>query len=191
MFFVQFCPATIYPFEIFTSNGAYYDDPGINMYMNVSNGGAVARFEFFNASTVDSIITKIFFDDGPILGSTFDILNGSATLFSEDVPGANNLPSGATIGFYADKEYNIGAEPAPTHNGLANIGAGESLSIQINLIGATLQDVLDELDNGSLRVGLHIQAFGDGSSESAINVPEPATMCLLGLGGLMLRRKRK
>ncbi|MHC4571235.1 MAG: PEP-CTERM sorting domain-containing protein [Planctomycetota bacterium] len=31
----------------------------------------------------------------------------------------------------------------------------------------------------------------DGSSESAVNVPEPATICLLGLGALVLSRRRR
>ena len=180
--------AALYPLEIFTNNGTYYDDPGIDLYMEVSDGGSVANFEFFNNSTIDCTITRIFFDDGPILGSTFAINNGSGTDFSEVAPGPDRLPGGEDIGFDPDKEYNIGAEPAPPLNGLAN---GESLTIQINLVGATLQDVLDELDAGTLRVGLHVMAFPDGSSNSAVTVPEPATMCLLALGGLVLRKRKQ
>ncbi|MFH1371643.1 MAG: PEP-CTERM sorting domain-containing protein, partial [Planctomycetota bacterium] len=57
--------------------------------------------------------------------------------------------------------------------------------------GGTLEDVIDELNNGTLRVGIHIIGLPDGSSESAILVPEPATMCLLGLGALGLLKKRR
>ncbi len=183
------CGATIYPFTIFTNNGNFNDDPGINIYMDVTNGGSVAEFTFYNDSTIQNSVTNIYFDDGPIIGSTMNIINGPGTLFAEDGP--TNLPSGNTIGFSADREFNIGAEPAPPANGINNIGAGEWATVQLDLVGFTLQDVLNALNDTSLRVGIHIQDFTDGSSESAVNVPEPATMVLLGLGGLALLRKRR
>ena len=183
--------ATIYPFEIFTDNGDFNDDPGINMYMDVYNGGNIAQFTFYNDSTVQSTITNIYFDDGTLIGATMGIINGPGTDFDENEPNPNNLPGGNTIGFDADREFNIGPEPAPPTNGINNIGAGEWLTVEFALIGGTLQDVLDELSNGSLRVGIRIQNFTDGSSESATAIPEPATVLMFGLGGLALLRKRK
>ncbi|MHC4126371.1 MAG: PEP-CTERM sorting domain-containing protein [Planctomycetota bacterium] len=38
---------------------------------------------------------------------------------------------------------------------------------------------------------MHLIAFADDSSEGAVTTPEPATLCILGLGGLVLIRKRK
>ncbi len=183
------CGATIYQFEIFTNNGNFNDDPGINIYMDVDNGDSIAEFTFYNDSTVQSTITNIYFDDGTLIGATLGIINGPGTLFAEDGP--TNLPGGNIIGFDADREFNIGATQPPPDNGINNIGPGEWVTIEFDLVGGTLQDVLDELNSGALRVGVHIQDFTDGSSESAVNVPEPATICLFGLGGLALLRKRK
>ena len=183
------CGATLYQFEIFTDNGSFYDDPGINIYMDVSNGGSIVEFTFYNDSTVQSSVTNIYFDDGPMIGSTMSIINGLGTDFAEDGPA--NLPGGNMIGFDADREFNIGAEPAPPANGINNIGLDEWATVELILDGYTLEDVMTALDSGSLRVGIHIQNFTDGSSESAVNIPEPATICLFGLGGLVLRRKRK
>ncbi len=184
--------ATIYPFTIFTDNGNFNDDPGINMYMDVWNGGSVAKFTFYNDSTVQSTITNIYFDDGVLIGATLGIINGSGTDFDENESNPNNLPGGNIIGFDADREFNIGPEPAPPANGINNIGVGEWVTIEFDLVGGTLQDVLDELNSSSLRVGIRIQNFTDGSSESAVNeIPEPATVLVFGLGGLALLRKRK
>ena len=182
---------TLYPFTIFTNDGDYNDDPGVNIYMDVDNGGNIAKFSFYNDSTVESTVTRIYFDDGTLLGATQGIINGPGTDFVEKYPGPGDVPGHNIIDFNADREFNIGADSPPPVNGISNIGVGEWVTIEFELVGGTLQDVLNELNDGSLRVALHIQAFADGSSESAVNaIPEPATVLLLGLGGLVLRKRR-
>lgn len=80
----------------------------------------------------------------------------------------------------------------PPKNGVNNVSAGEWVKITFKLIdGGTLEGVLHELYTGDLRVGLHVIGFPDGSSNSAISVPEPATVLLIGLGTVALLRKRK
>ena len=77
------------------------------------------------------------------------------------------------------------------HNG---IDPGEWLIAvySVSHPGCTVYDIEQELINGDLRVGYHVQSFGDGASASFVNVvPEPATILLLGLGGLALRKKFK
>ncbi len=187
--FLQTSYAAIYPFEIFTDNGNFNNDPGVNVWMEVSNGDNIVEFTFYNDSTVQSTVTNIYFDDGTLIGATLSIINGAGTLFAEDGP--NNIPGGEEIFFDADREFNVGAEPPPSSNGINHIGIGEWVTIEFELVGGTLENVLNELNLGTLRVGLHIQDFTDGSSESAVNiVPEPATMCLLALGGLILRKRK-
>lgn len=179
-----------YPFEIFTDNGPYNDSTGF--YMDVDNGGSSVDFTFYNSSTIQSSITNIYFDDGTLIGATQSIINGSGTFFIEDF-GPGNLPGGNDYpgGFNADKQFNVGADPPPPADGINNTGDGEWVTIRFELVGGTFQDVLGELDSGTLKVGIHIRDFPLGSSESAVNVPEPTTILLLGLGGLVLLRKRR
>ena len=97
--------AVYYSFDIFTSNGQYYDDPAVNMYMDVSNGAGQVDFKFYNVSLIQSSLARIYFDDGSLLGIS-SITNGPGTSFSEAYPGPGNLPNGETIGFCADRELN-------------------------------------------------------------------------------------
>lgn len=103
-----------------------------------------------------------------------------------------NLPSGqnaippfqVTSGFLAE------SVPAPSMNG---VGPAEWVKIQFTLQGGqTINDVLTELTNGDLRIGIHVIAFESGGSESFINtpIPEPATALLVGLGLLGLAARR-
>ena len=178
-------------FDIFTTNGDYNDDPGLDMYMVVSNGAGKSDFTFYNNSSVESCIANIYFDDGTLLGIS-SITNSTYTLFSQGgSPG--DLPSGNTIGFYADSAFNSGATAPAPNNGVCSPPPGlEWVKISFDLqSGGTIEDVVQELNTGQLRVGLHIINLPDGSSESAVSVPEPATLFLLTAGAIALRKKRR
>jgi len=186
------CQATIFPFEIFTTNSPYADDPGWNLYVDVWNGEGVVNFTFYNASTIQSSIARVYFDDGSLLG--LDALtNGPGTQFNTavspgDLPGGQNL----VPPFTADREFTIGSGNPPPWKGVNN-NLGEWVSVRFNLInGGTLDDVIGELSTGTLRIGMHLIDLPEGYSESAIFViPEPATIMLLSLGTLVLLRKRR
>ena len=75
-----------------------------------------------------------------------------------------------------------GSQPSPSQNG---VGPGEFVSIVYNRqLAGTYADVLAELTNGDLRIGIHVIAFASGGSESFINppIPEPTTALLMAIG---------
>jgi hypothetical protein len=194
------CQADIYPFQIFTDNGTYNDNPGWNLYVDVWDGTGVANFTFYNDSSFDSSIARIYFDDGTLLGID-EVINSvdpgppkvtytsfNTTQSPGDLPGGNLLDPD----FVADREFSIGSLNPPPWKGVNNGDTlNEWVTVKFNLNGGTLGDVLAELDSGVLRVGIHVIGLPDGSSESAILIPEPATVLLLGLGALALLRKRR
>jgi len=158
----------------------------------VYNGDATVSFEFHNNSIsplVDVAITDIYFDDGTLLAIS-GVTNGPGVSLiqlatPEELPGATIL----VPPFETTDYFSAGADPPPPHYG---VEPGEWVIIHFNLQeNGTLQHVLNELSDETLRIGIRIQAFPGGSSESAVNVPEPATICLLGLGALALLRKRR
>lgn len=159
----------------------------------VDLGSGQVRFDFTNSGPNASSITDVYFDDGTLLGIA-SIVNGTGVNFSQgatpgDLPSGNNAtpPFQTTAGFSADSD-----EPPP----LNGVNPGEQLGIIFNLInGQDYADTLAALADGSLRIGIHVQGFDGGGSESFVNtpVPEPGFYGLLslGLGGLYLLRRRK
>ena len=98
--------------------------------------------------------------------------------------GTASPPFVTTAGFSAD------SDPPAQPSG---VNPSEWVCIIFDLqLGRTYADVLSELADGTLRIGIHVQGFSSGGSESLINVPEPGTALLLalGLGGLAAGRRR-
>ncbi len=193
------CQAVIYPFEIFTDNGTYNDNPGWDLYVDVWDGDNQANFTFYNNSSFDSSIARIYFDDGTLLGID-EVINSvdpgppkvtytsfNTTQSPGDLPGGNLLDPN----FVADREFSIGSLNPPPWKGVNNGDIlNEWVTVSFTLSG-DLTALLGELNNGTLRVGLHVIGLPDGSSESAVLIPEPATVLLLGLGALALLRRRR
>jgi hypothetical protein len=187
---------TIYGFETVSNNIAGDVTIGeAQLFVGVSgtsNPNQVA-FRFFNIGPAAASITDVYFDDGTLLGIA-SITNMLGVDFSQDAdPG--DLPSGnpdfeATAGFTAD------SNPPAQPNG---VNPFEELTITFDLInGKTLADTLAALDGGvDLKIGIHVQGFATGGSESFVNgdgnptgVPLPAA-ALAGsalMGTLGLRR---
>jgi len=96
------------------------------------------------------------------------------------------------------------SDPEVQPNG---VNPGETLGILFDLLGGgTFTGVRAELDSEALRIGIKVQGYSGGGSESFVNngpvnngpvngVPEPATIFLLGIGllgvgGVALTNKR-
>jgi hypothetical protein len=180
----------IYPLQIFTTNGSFYDSSDLNLYVEVTDPATgQVDFTFNNESLVTSCISEIYFEDGLLLGSA-TITEGPETLFHysakpKNPPGCNTLEPI----FITTEDFSFDSEPAPPKNG---ISPDEWVRITFDLEnGGTFATVINELNTGALRIAAHIISLPDGSSESAVNVPEPATICLLGLGTMVLLRRRR
>lgn len=159
----------------------------------VSNGGNQVTFTFLNdALGLPCVISEIYFDDGTLLEIDHIVDNPPDVDFQHDKVTPKQMPGWNLVNpeFVAIESFSLEPEnPSPEHG----VGPGEQVQVVFNLKGdGTVQDVLDELANGSLRIGMHVIAFGNcDGSESFVNTPEPTTIALLGFGALLLIRKRR
>jgi hypothetical protein len=136
-------------------------------------GGDQVKFTFYNYGSGQSSITDVYFADGTLLGIS-NILNSAGVDFEPEAnPG--DLPSGntcapdpfptVTVGFSADSEPPTQANGV--NNSLITPPNGEWVGIEFDLVvGQTWDDVVTELEAGLLRIGIHVQGFADGNSET-------------------------
>jgi hypothetical protein len=193
----------IYSFHCITSNGpsggagdCAIGEAQLRVEV-IERGDSLVGFKFTNAVGAASSITDIYFDDGTLLGIASIMTSGAGVAFAQgadpgDLPGGNDVSPSfvTTAGFSADSD-----SPVPK-NGVSS--ATEWVEIKFDLQSSgTYADVIEELASGELRIGIHVQSFASGASQSFINnptpVPEPGTLFLLGAGltGLALRRRRR
>ncbi|MEG4913321.1 MULTISPECIES: PEP-CTERM sorting domain-containing protein [unclassified Microcoleus] len=158
-------------------------DQGSSVLFNIFNSGNAAASEMF--------ISKVFFDDNNFLSGVANIYNNSNVAFTG---GASNdqLPQGGN-GFTTDYAFS------------RNTGAGNRWGIQGGeMLGLSFTgnyaNVVSALTNGSLKLGLHVQALPGGASDSYISstsnteaTPEPLTMLAAGAAvgfGAMFKKQR-
>jgi hypothetical protein len=164
------------------------------------------RFVFRNSGPNASSITDIYFDDGTLLGIAAIEQDGDKVEFSQGAH-PKQLPGGNTVGFTSTASFSIDSDPPAQPNG---VNPGESVAVVFNLLnGLTYADVVAALSmsptiEGSLGIGIHVQGFEGGGSESFVTdnypppsvVPEPVSVLVWGGLGIcavameMGRRRR-
>lgn len=178
-----------------TASSTWHTSPDMDLSVEVSLVGSEVKFKFSNDSLFACSMTQIYFDDDS--GSLAGIVSidwGTQTGVNF-VQGTNNgkLPGGENLTprlEASNPQMSFSASPiAPVAPNGINPGEWLSLIFDLNS-GKTSEDVIAAFDSDELRIGVHLQAFPDGSSASYVT-PEPTTIALLGIGTITLLRRRK
>lgn len=192
LFVAGYAFAVPYTFENITNNSSVDAITGeTQLLMDVTAVGSQVQLLFSNTGPNSSSITDIYFQDPTPLLLFQNLTNSTGVAFSTGAR-PQNLPGGNAISFTSTHGYDSDSPVQP--NG---VNPGEWLAILFNVADTyDFTDVISQLNEGSLRVGLHVQGFEeDDGSESFVNnpVPEPGTVLLLGAGllGIAIFNKRR
>lgn len=166
------------------------------MLVNISDaGGNNVLLTFTNTGPYASSLTDIYFDDADLFSAITAIndsdpgVSFSLNAAPPDLPGGNNLATP----FITSAGLSMDSDPPVQPNG---VNPGESLGVIASLQnGKTFNTVVGDLSTGDFRIGIRVQGFANGGSESFVNskvIPAPGAVSLLGIGVALvgwIRRK--
>lgn len=200
----------IFNFENITHNSAENADIGEAQLSGALDliGNDTALFTLSNTGPELSFIGQFYFDGTSFLGdlkglidkddAALEVFGNGGVDFTQFTQGGGppNLPGGNEITPKFDADIRFFADSPGTNND--GVDQGESLGIAFYTLPSGFDAIISAINSGDLRIGMHVQGFSNGGSESFVStpsaVPEPTTMLLFGLGILGLtgvsRRKK-
>ncbi|MBN1788223.1 MAG: hypothetical protein JW806_07490 [Sedimentisphaerales bacterium] len=151
-------------------------------------------FTFKNVGPQGCAITDIYLYDGTLLGIS-QIDNSDPGVSFSPFAKPDKLPGGEYLGL-PGVSFSLDSDNPAFHNG---VGPDEELGILFDLVnGAVYSNTLDALNGvgflgSNLVIGIHVQGFDDGGSESfvtaaggptptSIIIPAPSAILLAGIG---------
>jgi opacity protein-like surface antigen len=154
-----------------------------------------AEFRFTNSGPAAFQVVGIYFESDDLLGQGFQT-GGSAGVAFEESQSIPTFPGGGN--FFPDRYFQ--AVPEITRDGVG-IGPGQNWAVGFDLLfGQTLEDVIQALIDGTLRIGL-VAEFSDGTIESFLSdasglgtiipLPQGAGLAAIGLLSLAAIRRRR
>lgn len=179
--------ATILSFENITNNSNF--DLSAQLSVEITSDSNNAYFKVLNDvnSGIYASITDIYFDfDTNLTAVSFLEDSGSDVAFT-DGASPSNLPGGGDPSINFSSDYSTDANQGNKNTTLKANGVdatNEYITFLATLSSSfNFLSLMDEINDGSFRIGFHIQAISDGndSSDSYVSaVPVPAAAWLFG-----------
>ncbi len=152
-------------------------------------GNGKVDFTFRNVGPGASSITDVYWDDDALL--SFDSIPHTPGVWFSRGAYPGNVPGsdGASPKFQRTRGLAADSDSPTDPKG---VNPGEMLIVRFKLrMGATYADAIQDLEDGSLRIAVHVQGYTSCGRESFVNspmqtvpIPEPGTLTLVGVGML-------
>jgi len=178
-----------FSFQAVTNNNPLDVEIGQNqLFVNVQQADTdQVLFNFTNIGPQPSSITDIYFTEGSLLQIASIDNSDPGVSFSiganpKHLPGTDIFKS---TGSNPITVFSLDSDSPVQPNG---INPTESLGVTFALQPNKLfSDVIDELQSGAIKIGIHVQGFGTEGSESFVNngivvTPAPAALILACIG---------
>jgi len=186
--------AGVVSFEIFENFSGVSTAP-VSVAVTLTDVGGDIHFTFTNSSSVNAIITSVYLEVptlavGSLSGGSVFAMSSGVSMVPPPSP-AN--PAGSIDGY--DTVWGGTLFGAAKVGGVSNgLNPGEWITLALTPSGgATASSVQAALaTRDEMRVAMHIQNLGPTGEYSVwgVNVPAPGSLALLGVAGLVLRRRR-
>jgi hypothetical protein len=151
--------------------------------VDITQSGDLINFMLANSGPNASFLDGVYFSDPPsslLDGDNPTITKSGTVMFSEGCH-PNDLPGDWGTTYCADRD-----------GGAANgVNPGEWVMISYELVDpstTSLATILARIADGTFDIGIKVQGFSRGGSEWGViegpptDVPEPASLALLGIG---------
>jgi hypothetical protein len=137
------------------------DSPAADVRLDITPRDGGFNLEVINRGPPEAVVVGVYFDDRHHLITDAAVVEGPGVSFQAG-GSPPNLPEGHTLQPPFESDLHFTAEAPPPKNG---VGPGERLTLRVDVRkGQSLQDVLDGLASGSLRIGVRAIA-GPGAAD--------------------------
>lgn len=155
--------AAVLSFSRITDNS--HQNAAGQLSVDVTSGASGTLFKFMNSGAIASSITDIYFDDTAafVLSNNFSFVDSLGVVSFGAGASPPNLPGGKAISFVSDFS-------AESNRPVSAKGINPAEYLTILFSGASYSAVMAHINDGLLRIGLHVQSIGhDGDSDSFVS----------------------
>ena len=188
---ISAAPASAFSFSNITGGDTPGDAYVSNFNFEIVDQGDRVLFNIYNLvnnATPNSFIRQVFFDDNNYLSDPWTNIGNFGTVNLQGGASNAQLPQGGN-NFSTDYYF----ERQVPGNGNA-VQGGEKYGV--SFLG-NYANVVNSVNSGDLRIGIHVQGLPGGASDSYISntqdTPEPLTMLAAGAAvgfGTMFKKQR-